>query len=238
MLLVLACCVTLIMVWCGTALVGLAIALILLFLIYKRIMSRVLNFTFYFAVYITSFIGIVIFRIQNLFSFVIIDMLHKSLTLSGRTDIWEQAFAIIKQSFWTGYGVKQYGLYVNYNGTIWEGHDQILQVMLEGGLISTIFFVLVIILCGARLMKYRKHESSRVLSAFIFVFLIMMLTEQYSDALLFFALLSMGYRIPDIIKQYNDYHLREEDKTPKYSNAVLVHKPTNRGYNPCDPNML
>ena len=50
------------------------------------------------------FYGIVLLRLQNIFSFIIQNILGKDLTFTGRTRIWDNAIEFIKARFIIGYG--------------------------------------------------------------------------------------------------------------------------------------
>lgn len=200
-LLIVTCFLSLVLVWSGTSLVGFVIGLLFLLLIYRKNISKYISFRAYMTVFVLLFVGIVILRVQNWFSFLIEQVLHKDLTLTGRTIIWDHSFNMINNSLLLGYGFQEQLLYVRYGELYYTGHNQLLQNMLKGGLVSTVFFVLIILLCGHRLMKCKKHDFASIISVFIFDFLVMMLTDDYGNALLFFVLLTIGYHLPAILKQ-------------------------------------
>ena len=58
----------------------------------------------YMATSAVFFVLIVILRVQNLFSWLLVDYLHKDLTLVGRTYIWDAALTNFFDSPWIGTG--------------------------------------------------------------------------------------------------------------------------------------
>lgn len=200
-LLILTCFISLVIVWSGTSLIGMAIGLVYLLFIYRKNISKYISFKSLMLIYILLFIGIVLLRMQDSLSFIIEEILHKDITLTGRTIIWDHAFIMIKNSFLLGYGFAEKLLYVPYGELLYTGHNQFIQNMLKGGILATTLFVLTILISGFRLVKYKKNDYASIISVFIFSYLVMMLTDDYGNALLFFALLTMGYHLPEILKQ-------------------------------------
>lgn len=201
LLLIITCSFSLVIVWSGTSIVGMAIVLLFLLFFVRKNTTKYVSFRSYMIVYSLLFLSIVILRYQNYFGFIIEDLLHKDLSLTGRTLIWDRAFVMIEKSPFVGYGFKKFGLYVPYIGFTWEAHNQFLQNMLKGGMLGTALFIMTIVLSGARLMKYKASNFSAILSTFIFAYLVMMLTDDYGNALLFYVLLTLAYHLPSIIEQ-------------------------------------
>ena len=167
--------------WAATGLVG--IALLLLYLILRKIINKFkfFNIKNYTLISLGLFLGIVIFRIQERFSYLIVDVLKKDLTFSGRTKIWDRAIYLINQHPYIGNGhISDYMKQIKYK--IWgavHAHNQILEITYLGGISLLIVFVLIIILMIKRLNKYRTYKITKFISWIIFIFMIMMLTEYY-----------------------------------------------------------
>lgn len=51
-----------------------------------------------------AFWAIVIARLMDMFSFLLVNILHKDVTLTFRTRIWDNALAAIQQNLLTGVG--------------------------------------------------------------------------------------------------------------------------------------
>ena len=90
--------ISLFLVWSAAALVVFFFIILINILVIKYKKAKI-NLKLIFAIIILLNIGIVFFRIQNLFEFLIVDVLHKSLDLSYRTNIWDIAIQIFKGDY-------------------------------------------------------------------------------------------------------------------------------------------
>lgn len=124
--------------------------------------------------YFLAFISVVVIRIQNIFSFFIVDILHKSLSLSGRTYIWDIALPSIFKNPILGHGtfVESNYFHVNFvmsNGNImdayWSAHNTFIQIAFEFGIIPIIIMIIVIYFVG------KKYIFVRMASSFVVCFL-------------------------------------------------------------------
>ncbi len=122
------------------------------------------------------FLLIVIFRVQDIFSFIFVDVLDKTLTFTGRTYIWDNALEKISQSFLFGYGDNSFF----YNKYILSTHNQFLGIVYETGIIG-LFIYLIIYKCIVKEIDSCKDDHVLFFSKyFIFIYLLMMLMEDYN----------------------------------------------------------
>ena len=187
----------------ATSMIGLSI--ILLYLLIPALKnSKVFNFRNFFITYIVMFILIVIFRVQDNFSYLVETVLHKSLTFTGRTEIWDAFIKLIKEKMILGYGVLSGTQKSNLTGIFYgvATHDKVLDVMFSGGAILLINYFVINILIGKKLMKNKESEFSKILSITWFAFFIMMITETLNHNLIT-MLIILSYHVDDIIKEYN-----------------------------------
>ena len=117
--------------WSATALVGIILILIYIFFL-RNIRSIKMKWLFFGSVLLN--IGITLFRIQNLFSFVIEKMLNKTLTFTGRTVIWDWALNQFIKNPIFGNGADGNGLYYIDN--------LIVQLLYRGGIVLLLTFLL------------------------------------------------------------------------------------------------
>jgi hypothetical protein len=70
-------------------------------------------------------------------------ILEKSLTFTGRTEIWVNALPYVTQSPWIGHGVNgNLGAFVPWqSGRLWQAHNQYLQLAYDSGLIGVAIYV-------------------------------------------------------------------------------------------------
>ena len=136
----------------GTCIIS---VMVLIILNYFKFLKRLINPFTFFCGYIALWIGLVILKIQNYFRFFIEGILHKDVTFTYRTVIWEKALKEIKKCPLLGYGMHQdtnyFKIKVIYpNGEFlknYSGHNQIIQVLYENGIVAVIFFIIFYIIC-------------------------------------------------------------------------------------------
>lgn len=146
---------------------GLAtIIFIVIILAYQNVKKRNINSTLSLCVVPFIFFIVVILRMQNLFSFFIEGILNKSLDLSNRTYIWDAALASFIQNPLIGTGVSEsmagsVDLRLEYTERITFAHNAFLDILLIGGVVAMLFFILIILFT---LRNYKKTEMAKTKS--------------------------------------------------------------------------
>lgn len=194
--------ITIISRWTATGVIGLS--LLILYLLLKSAINKFkfFNIRNYTLIAFGSFLGIIVFRIQNYFSYLIVDVLKKDLTFTNRTYIWDRTIHFMKQSPYLGCGYLD-GAIRQYKYHIWgavHAHNQVLEVLYLGGTILAIILVLIIILMIRSLNQYRTYKITKFISWIIFIFMIMMLTEVYEFEKLF-LLTTLACNIKFLLKE-------------------------------------
>lgn len=207
------CVISFLIGWISTALLGFAVFVILNFLTYKKKLSKNINYKVLSISALLINVGVIFFRIQNYFSFIIENILGKKISLTGRTYVWDLAIEIIKESPIIGHGISENGSFVNFYGLMLQGHSQLIQTLYEGGIIAVIFLVLAIIYCGKKLMKYKGNPIATIITNMLFTIFIMMIAERYANYVYFYSLLIIGANINYIIdeKEKNDKIRKEKE---------------------------
>lgn len=177
--------ITVIFAMSGTGIVSFFTIVVLLKInIIKKVMLKIHPWIVIIS-YIGFWILFVIVRIQNLFSYIIEVVLHKNLTLTHRTDIWDIALEKIGDNLILGHGMAESGNYFtiisfqNGNGIVstLSAHDFILQLLYESGILAAV------ILFAFMLVSTRKRERNDVFYTFFMALmgiLITCLTEAIS----------------------------------------------------------
>lgn len=194
---------SLLLVWSATGLMGMAVALVFLLFFYERRFQTWFNFTTAGLVGGGLFFGVVLFRLQNLFEFFITGVLHKGLSFTGRTDIWDRALYMIDRSPFLGYGIAQSGkVYRLAKRKYYHAHNMFLEVLVEGGIFSLLAFLFMWERAGYQLLHYRKHPYACLISAGLMAVLLMTSMEPFLDqnGLLIYALLVLGYYVGSLIR--------------------------------------
>lgn len=105
--------------------------------------------------------------------FIVEDVMHKDLTITGRTGIWIFAQSLAKDSFIWGYGTNLVGLEASGKWydfmKIYGPHNQFLYVLLAGGIITLVSYIFLLYHVFGILYKHRKEKSALVYSMGLFV---------------------------------------------------------------------
>lgn len=185
----------------STLLVGLFLTLIFMALKKIFIHKKIMNVYSYIITYITAFLGIIILRIQNWFSFIIVNVLKRDLTFTGRIFIWDYVIEFIKFKPILGYGVEN--TIIRYSKTkIWKSfhaHNMFLEILYKTGLIGFIIFLKIISLSANELNKTKNELISKFVAWQLFSFMILLLMEAYSFIYIFYIFV-FAFNIKFIIK--------------------------------------
>ncbi|MDU0349608.1 O-antigen ligase family protein [Actinomyces sp. MRS3W] len=148
-------------------------------------------------------------RIQVHFADVLGHLFGKSVSLTGRTDLWDAAFPILGDSPLFGYGINyRFGAFIpGASGLTWQAHNQYLQLMYDGGLVAVALFLA--LLWTASTQADHARCSPRVRAAFIAIYAamsIMMVTEIYTyNMALFYLIPFLASRAGELVG-YCDHH--------------------------------
>ncbi|MBQ7784461.1 MAG: O-antigen ligase family protein, partial [Oscillospiraceae bacterium] len=151
--------------------------------------------------YALAFISIVLLRLQYYFSYIIEDVLHKNITFTGRTDIWDISINLIKRSPIIGYGVYEGHGFVFYRGQYYYSHNAILEILIQGGAIALIFFIAMLVVSCISLYRYKNNHISGIITFTVFTLLSMMIMEAYLSYIWTFGILTVSCCVGDIIRQ-------------------------------------
>lgn len=159
-------------------------------LVQFRWVRIVLNGLTYYVAYVAAFLGIVIFRIQDQAAFFIEGVLHRSVTFTGRTAIWDTALQLCSEShLWTGYGASYVWNLIEVNGQLFKhAHNEVLHVALAGGVVAVALLAAVCAVSCVVLFKRRQLLSSAYVAAAIGAFLLIGLVEEITLVSFFFVL--------------------------------------------------
>ena len=191
----------------STGIIGLGI--ITLYFIFRKFIanySDIFNSNNYAIAYLVAFFSIIVLRIQKFFSFLIVDLLHKDLTFTGRVYIWDSVFEYIKQRPLLGYG----NLVFQYSSNIISTHNAILDVLYRSGFVGLGFYMLIVFSTLYKLYQNRKNHIALFLAIILFAYFIMMFTEAFNISYYFYILV-FCYNIKYLIDE-NNLHIRKDVK--------------------------
>lgn len=195
---------TLFYVWPATGLLGLFIFLLHMFFVYNKDLSSRVNIWIYIFISVILHLSIVIFRLQEYFSFIIVDIFNKDLTFANRTDIWDTAMTVIQNSsldkLIIGYG-DRFLLY-ELTGQLFyaHSHNEILDIILKSGFLGLLLFLILIFISAKNLYKFQNNKIASVLIGVMFSFFIMSMSEK-CFTIPFYITLFLSFNIKYIIKK-------------------------------------
>lgn len=156
-----------------------------------------LNSTVTLAIVLTITVGFVVLRLQNLFDFIIVSLLHKSLTLSNRVFIWDTAIEIIKEHPYIGTGVSgslagNVLLNLSYLSRNTFSHNMYLDYLVMGGIGALVGFFMNLYVAKKQydsLYTVSRYGKTYVWEGII-VYLIASIVEIYTGNYCLFMMMS------------------------------------------------
>lgn len=192
--------ISIVKVWSATGLVGLF--LILLFSLFQKkiVTSMLFSLKNYIIFTLSAFFGVVILRIQNLFKYFIVDVLKKDLTFTGRVYIWDYVLRYIARKPILGYGFEKanFRYLKGTNPHSYHAHNVILELVYKTGFVGLTIIILIFKDCYTKLNEFRLDRISKLLSFWMFIYMVITLTEAY-DFELFFYIFTLASNIKNII---------------------------------------
>lgn len=145
----------------GTCIISVMILIILNYFSFVKKILKPFRFLFGYLIFLY---GIIVLKVQNYFKFFIVDILHKDITFTHRTIIWEKALAEIRKSLFLGHGIHKNANYfqievVYPNGKFlqeFSAHNQIIQHLYENGVIVILILALLYFFCCRNRIKNKN----------------------------------------------------------------------------------
>lgn len=134
------------------------------------------------------------FRGLTLFPKLIENVLHKSVTFSGRTILWSQAIEMITSSPLLGYGFQsseELFAFNQYSG-LYSSHSLYLQLLIYGGFVSALFLFL-LLFSTIRLVDKSFYSRYEYLMAGIYGLLIYFIFEFNANISSLFLMIEILY---------------------------------------------
>lgn len=179
--------------------------------IIKKICNKIINYNLLIFFAFGLNISILLFNIQNFFSYIIVDLLHEDLTLNSRTLIWQQTFERLKDhNIFLGAGIQQEGLkniqtaiYDEYGHNLLtprQAHNQLLSIFFFNGILGLISYIGIIYILGKKINILRNKKIKNLLIIGVFFICITMITELSADGISFLIFALCIYNIPYLNK--------------------------------------
>ena len=209
-MLILACIVNEVVVWCATGIVGLTVAGALL--IYMYTMKRQVNYYVVLSGALIADYLISVVRILDKFwitSHFIQQVLGKTITLSGRTYIWDAAMPIIYNNLLTGCGR---GNHVITDILPRHAHNQYFQVLIVGGLPMLILFLGIMFYLGTVFKREESHTFVNAVMMGMLACLYIQFIATSRVAMDVWIPLTLASFTPEIAEAVNVRQMEDEDE--------------------------
>lgn len=201
----------------ATGAIGIVIFCLVLILAIIGFMSKIFNIATYIVFNIVFFFSIIIMRVQDLFAFIIVELLGKDLTFTGRTDIWDKSLSAFLGSPVFGVGEIEAQASRDLIGAT-HAHNYYLDLLYKSGVFGFLIFMAILIICGISLYKNRNNgKVVFVVSGALFAFMVMLQSEAYYNIYYFFSILSLAAFI--------EYALPKKDEN---GNIIIRQRHKNR----------
>ncbi|MCM1131335.1 MAG: O-antigen ligase family protein [Roseburia sp.] len=156
--------------------------------------------SFYFAlfVFLNLFLLWYTFKLRN------ISTMNNLFSLSSRTFIWTDAIYLAKEKLLFGYGA--YGVLIKTFWSSWSvsaggfnyAHNELIQHLLDGGVVLLILFLILFFLSLAEASKIKNKYLYKFIMITVLMFIAIMLIESVTEYYIFFVYLAIFLRIPKI----------------------------------------
>ena len=189
--------------WSIGAALGIILLIFYLIFIYPTKLNKKINYNILIVTIIILNLLTVYFQIQNYFSYFIVEILKKDITLSGRTILWNQIMEIIKNNFIFGIGIiSNMELHKIFNVPLTHPHNLFLNIIYQGGVVSLIIYLYILKLIGIKLneCRYLNIKLYGILSISIFIILFLSIVDTIDEGIIYMIYV-IGYNIKKIIKR-------------------------------------
>lgn len=175
---------------CGASTGIVAVIIFILFYIFRNKIK--VDIKWYIIILIFALILIFntkyIMRIDFLYNFIV-NILHKDLTFTRRTGIWEYVYPLIYKNIF-GYGYGNNIIAMRFYG-LSECHNMFLELLLIGGIPLLILFCLLVY----KLLENNPNKITNTLLIMCFMFFVIGLTESIQFHYQFWIILIAYYKI-------------------------------------------
>ncbi len=166
--------ISVVRIFSATCVIGVIIFMMGRFLLNVRIRKFRLKVIHVVTAAALIFIGIYFFQIQKLLAPLIVTLLGKDLTLTGRIGLWEMALELIREKPLFGWGNYRQGAILLRQYYYWYAHNLFLDILLEGGLVCMGAFLYML---SAYAKAIRIMLNDRVVRICLLTFVVFMIVN-------------------------------------------------------------
>ena len=189
--------ITSLLTWSVNALLCLAFVIVsFLFLSFKKNLFFIRIPLLFLSSGIVSYL-LIIKKIRTKYAYLITSILHKDITLSSRSVLWENGIEWIKKSLVFGYGFESRDVFFQKIGHMSSCHNYFLDFMYFGGSVLVLVIVVILILLSTNLAHYDNTIISRVSSIYGAYAILWIATPVHRESLfIMFAFITITVYLP------------------------------------------
>lgn len=189
-----------VIVWSAATILTLAVVVVI-YALSKMNLRRIINTrNILIGVFLLS-VGLVYFNIQYRFSWLIETVLHRNVTLTARTIIWNNAKKMIEIHPILGNGNITFS---NGDIILSQAHNQFLDVLAVTGVVGIVVFVFILYCVSKRIDFYLKNKIVAIIMAVFAGYMISFQAEATRNSYWLYAFIIIAYRMPEIIKSHDE----------------------------------
>ncbi|MFI3214117.1 MAG: O-antigen ligase family protein [Eubacteriales bacterium] len=122
-------------------------------------------------VLVVAFLSIIIFRVQNNFTYLFDFLFGKDASFSGRDMLWDAALSYIPEKLIFGYGIRENSV-INFYGRSYTSHNLVLEILLDGGIFQLLILLLIIYVLVKRISICQSKQIKNHLTIGFILFFI------------------------------------------------------------------
>ena len=194
----------------GTGLGSFFVMMIYVLTIHKsKIRSKIVNMKTILAAYFVCMLLIVYAGMIPPLAALIQNVLHKDLTFSGRTEIWQLCIEMISKHPVIGYGNFESGWIITWHGIDRNAHNLFFDILIQGGIVMLGGY-LVMLFTVLKTAIDHKDKRTGLLLILYFTLFVVLLCESFLDNCYVFLAFSLA--IAGYFKQSERYALLKRIK--------------------------
>ena len=149
---------------------------------------------------------VVFFQIQNYFEDFLVNVLHKDITITGRTYLWDFAINYFYKFPLLGYGIQSDNFLRSVYFWVVHPHNIFLSYLTISGLVGITIYILTLYILANRTKKIINSNLRIISISTVFVILFMSLADTL-DSSFFIQIYIVIYLMPEVWYSYNSRRL-------------------------------
>lgn len=200
--LICAVIITMLRIHSATAVVGIFVFLFILLMFHQtgKKLPKFVSLKNGVLATVILFLLIIVLKLQDIFQYLIVNILGKDLTFTSRSSYWDYTLLLIRQQPIWGYGYFSGDDYAKLfsNRYMTHPHNYIMYILMSGGLV-----LLAVVFWGywnanKTLEAYSDDVCNKIILFTLFSFLIMGLMESLVGTILLYPMLILGMKADKI----------------------------------------